>query len=339
MAIPTAIFLDTSILAGQQYNFSSTALSSFIPVAKKRSVKLLLPAPIKLEILRQIRERSDDALKALNEAKQRAPFLAKWKNFPKNNGTNFENWEVRKIALDEWTSFTKQFNYIELGYEYVDLKRVMGWYDAVQSPFKDGKKRKEFPDAFAIDSLEAYATKNGCCVGIVSQDTDFKDACERFPSLLYFKSLPAITELLLSDDKRLLQVKQSIDSNLQDLIDELWNLKDEFTYSHAEDKYSDVDGELEDIIIDEYKIVAIGDHECTITFDATLHFSAELTWEETEYNGPDDEPGTTDATDSVSDYTSASGTIKLKFSNDYSKIEEVVFQEFDAYEIEVTEEP
>jgi hypothetical protein len=339
MAIPTAVFLDTSILAGQQYNFSSTALSSFVPVAKNRSVKLLLPAPIKLEILRQIRERSDDALKALNEAKQRAPFLAKWKNFPKNNGTNFENWEVRRIAMNEWTAFIKQFTYIELGYEYVDLKRVMGWYDTVQAPFKDGKKRKEFPDAFAIDALAAYAAQNNCYIGIVTQDTDFRDACERFPSLLYFKSLPAITELLLSDDKRLLQIKQSIDSNLQDIKDELLSLKEEFTYRHSEDKYTDVDGDLEDIGIDDYSIVAVGDHECTITFDATLYFTADLTWEEAEYNGPDEEPSATDATATVSDYTSASGTVKLKFSGDYSNIEEIVFQEFDDYEIEVTEEP
>ena len=43
MSIPTAVFLDTSILDGQQYNFQSTALATFVPVCVKRSVKLLLP--------------------------------------------------------------------------------------------------------------------------------------------------------------------------------------------------------------------------------------------------------------------------------------------------------
>ena len=36
MSIPTAVFLDTSILAGQQYNFQSTALSTFGPACAAR---------------------------------------------------------------------------------------------------------------------------------------------------------------------------------------------------------------------------------------------------------------------------------------------------------------
>jgi hypothetical protein len=45
MSIPTAVFLDTSILDGQQYNFESTALSTFVPVCKDLGLTLLLPEP------------------------------------------------------------------------------------------------------------------------------------------------------------------------------------------------------------------------------------------------------------------------------------------------------
>jgi hypothetical protein len=83
MSVPTAVFLDTSVLAGQQYNFNSTAFASFIAVAKEKKLPLLLPDPTKREIMRQIAERSVAALRALEEARRRAPFLMKWQHFPK----------------------------------------------------------------------------------------------------------------------------------------------------------------------------------------------------------------------------------------------------------------
>ena len=70
MSIPTAVFLDTSILDGQQYNFESTALSTFVPVCKERGLTLLPPEPTENEIERHIRQRSSDALAALADARR-----------------------------------------------------------------------------------------------------------------------------------------------------------------------------------------------------------------------------------------------------------------------------
>jgi hypothetical protein len=62
MSIPKAVFLDSSILDGQNYNYQSTALSTFVPACTKRGVRLLLPEPTDQEIERHIKERSTDAL-------------------------------------------------------------------------------------------------------------------------------------------------------------------------------------------------------------------------------------------------------------------------------------
>lgn len=107
MSIPTAAFLDTSILDGQGYNFSSKALSTFAPACKQRGVKLLLPTPIESEIRRHIKKRSKDALEALEAARRQAPFLSKWRHFPKNAGPD---WEVSYLASQEWNSFLGQFD-------------------------------------------------------------------------------------------------------------------------------------------------------------------------------------------------------------------------------------
>ena len=44
-----------------------------------------------------------------------------------------------------------------------------------------------------------------------------KAACERFGSPLYFESLPKLTELLLSDDDRIQQIRSVIEEHMQEL--------------------------------------------------------------------------------------------------------------------------
>ena len=73
MSIPTAVFLDTSVLDSQQYNFQSTAFSTFVPACAARSIRLLLPDPTEREIKRHIKERTSEAMSGL-EALRRKVF-------------------------------------------------------------------------------------------------------------------------------------------------------------------------------------------------------------------------------------------------------------------------
>jgi len=79
MSIPTAVFLDTSVLDSQQYNFQSTALSTFVPACAKRGVKLLLPDPTEREVKRHLRERAAETMNTVEAARRKAPFLAKFR--------------------------------------------------------------------------------------------------------------------------------------------------------------------------------------------------------------------------------------------------------------------
>jgi hypothetical protein len=50
MSIPTAVFLDTSILDAQNYNVSSVALTSLVNLSKDKKLQLILPDPTKREV-------------------------------------------------------------------------------------------------------------------------------------------------------------------------------------------------------------------------------------------------------------------------------------------------
>ena len=335
MSLPSAVFLDTSIFAGQQYNFSSTALASFIPVAKKHGLTLLLPDPTEKEIVRQIRERSQDALKALDQARRRAPFLAKWKHFPPQMTLNISDWEVMRVAMEEWRVFLKQFELQKLDYGGVNVKEVMGWYDSVLPPFQEGKKRKEFPDAFAIAIVETYARRTESVVAVVSEDEDFKLACNRFSSLLYFKSLPSLTELLLTDPATMAQLRNSILEDLSSIEAALVAEAEGLEFLHSEVAYRVGRTKVHRASITDVKIVAIGARECTLTFDAELELEHLLKWIEWGYEEGEEE----EQAEWILETAPLSGTAKVSLGSASNSIENITLIETDIAAIEVEESP
>ena len=119
MSIPTAVFLDTSILDGQQYNFESTALSTFGPVCKERGLTLLLPEPTEKEIERQhevIKEAEERVKKARRDyidAAQDLKMMEKHK----------ELWEKK---LQKQLNFKEQKELNELGNVVFQIRRMGG---------------------------------------------------------------------------------------------------------------------------------------------------------------------------------------------------------------------
>lgn len=326
MSLPTVVFIDTSIFAGQHYNFVSTAFSTFLPIARQRNITLVLPDPTEREIRRQIVERSEVAVKALDEVRRRAPFLVKWQHFPKRiTGDLYSEWEIKKIASTELAEFFGHFKVVKLGYDNINLSTIMNWYDEKTPPFGEGRKRKEFPDAFAIAMLENYGETNDLHIAVVSADEDFRAACERFQYLLHFNSLPKLTELYLSETKNVSLLKQRLSNNLSELEAAIESIcADSSTnYAHnADDVF--VDGtEIIKARVDDLNVVALGGDECTVTFNANLTAEHHLIWS---HYGTDGLPEEHDAL--VTDTHSVSGTAKVGF-NDEGTISSVSFIELD----------
>ncbi|AOG22031.1 PIN domain-containing protein [Acidovorax sp. RAC01] len=335
MSLPNAIFLDTSVLAGQQYNFGSAALTTFIPLAQRHAITFLLPAPTESEITRQIRDRSKEALKALEDARRRAPFLAKWKHFPPKQTHHITDWEVVQVAMDEWHEFLKNFSLVKLDYSGVNLKTVMQWYDHVTPPFRDGKKRKEFPDAFAIAIVDAYARSTGSSVAVVSEDSDMKLACDRFPSLLYFKSLPTLTELLLSDDAALEKLKNAVLDDIDALSQAAIEAATELEFYHSDSDYSILDTNIHGVEIEDVSVVAIGDGECTLAFDCEVEAEHYLEWEEMDHYHEE----YSKERQWVHERATLTGIAKVAVNTKTSTVSDVTFFKFEGSGVQVSENP
>ena len=295
--------------------------------------------------MRHIAERSAAALQALENARRRAPFLSKWKNFPKAPENKWStDWEVKQVATQEWDAFLKQFTVKELSYEAIKLNVVMNWYDKIRPPFGDGSKRKEFPDAFAISALAAYAEETKTYVAVVAEDKDFKGACDYFPYLLYFPSLPALTELLIADEKTIEKVRELVLEH-QTLIEESAQEEAESLSFYVPGDYELDETTTSFVSIDDVRVVGLGNRECTVVFEGTLNYEVRLKRSERErynyrygYNSSyDDEYEHRPTRKSVEGDESISGTAKLQISEDRKSIDKVTFIELDTAEIEVPE--
>ncbi|MEO7890033.1 MAG: hypothetical protein ABIW19_08535 [Vicinamibacterales bacterium] len=221
---------------------------------------------------------------------------------------------------------------MKLGYDGLDVQKVMLWYETATAPFREGKKRKEFPDAFAVAMLEAYAVKEKLHVAVVSADQDLKAACQRFHCLLHFQSLPRLTELLLSEDARVEKMRSAIDDHIDVLLEAIAEEMEHLSYYHADGSVEVHDVDLGEIKTVEPSIVAIGDNECTITFYVALTPRVTLRFHYETEHGP--EPGEIRERDDVE----LSGTAKVSF-NDQGQVTSVTLVSFDESEVRLQVSP
>jgi hypothetical protein len=341
MSVPNNLFIDTSIFDEQNYNFESAAFRPFVTAIAGKGLTFILPDPTSREVKKHIAERADAVVKALEDARRRAPFLAKSQKWP---APGFAlSWELRQLAMEDWKEFLKHFNVQNLSFEGVNLSEIMNWYDNQHAPFGP-KKRKEFPDALALGSLLAFARMQHLTVAVISSDPDFKSACDRFAEVLYFRSLPAFTEALIASDRRVEKVRAIFNED-SSLLENA--VQEEFPALHFYPA-GDPDGRVEGVRVSEVEflgihVVGVGENECMIAFDTSVRYSAHVEFDDPESAIVDSSEGIYHKhrtfSGIVSDEATLSGTAKITVVNDWSAFEGISYFDFGEPEIEVTELP
>lgn len=287
MSVPTKLFIDTCILDGCSYNFESASVQPIVGVAKDKSISLLLPDATEREMLRHIKAQSDDVLAALVTAQQRAPFLRKWKEWPLKAKQDFLlAYNLNRLAKEEFTEFLSAFTVIKLDLTTVNLREVMEWYEKGLGPFAKGKKKAEFPDAFALSSLLTYSRKTGEPVAVVSVDDDFRSACALHDCLFFHKSIGSYVECLLLSDEHVKQVRAILDNDPETVSKAIELEFVELRFYARDDESAELrDPEVEDVIFTDMNVTGVGDREVSVSFEAEVTYSIHATYEEMGYFG------------------------------------------------------
>jgi hypothetical protein len=179
--------------------------------------------------------------------------------------------------------------------------------------------------------LSNYAEQNSCYIAVVSHDQDLKKACDRFPSLMYFQSLPDLTELLLSaEDGRIATFRAVLNANTDRIAEAAYEATIDLSFYTDSDYATITDNEVTNLGLADMRIVALGEHECTIAFDAVIDVKHDIQW-------PVDENYS--ETDRVTRDYDVSGTAKVSFDATTNALVSIPYVALNEEEIKATHIP
>lgn len=326
MPIPRTVVIDTNIFDQYGYNFEAPAIEKFVVITQFKSLTFLLPDAIEREVRRHISEKASAAQSALKRARHDAPFIQKWKNWPAPERLKTVKDEIAAAYIADWEKFLKNFKVKRLGYDDINMAEVMEWHDRQKPPFGPGQKEKEFPDAFALASMLAYAKAKGTRIAVVSKDNDFATFCAPHPELPFFSDLSALTEAFIDEMKtHVAGIKAALAADSSKLLTQIREAFPELVFYPEED----IDGDVEDVEVldaelDKLHIIAIEDGHCTVAFEADVKFSAYVSYDDPDTmvhdSSEDFHMALYQRAGRVTETATISGTITLEFDDEWKAI-------------------
>jgi hypothetical protein len=188
-----AISIDTSVFESYKFGFEVGVLAQLSQFARS-DIQHLLVDMVRHEIQSHMTAQGkEDKAKVKNAMK---PLLNSWGiaieardatlNTLFGEGDEVARTDQRLKSFVESSAAVV----VESG-DFVDLERVIDMYFKSSPPFgaKESKKR-EFPDALALLSLEGWAKDNQTMVLVVAKDPDWRKFCESSELLFYADDLP-----------------------------------------------------------------------------------------------------------------------------------------------------
>ncbi len=336
MPAPAAIFIDTGILDAECYIFASSRIQALVTSLANQPKTLLLPQPTKLEILKHINERCRQAIVPLMKAREAHALLRGKPGIPQSRTERDQMVaQLRQETLDKWAEFQSRFALQELDYSGVDLAEVMAWYDQVKPPFGLGEKQKEFPDAFTLAALRAYAAQSGAPVAVISTDKDLKKFCDTEPRLRYYPNLDTLTAEMVADANEAAKATKAEEfaQNAIPGIKELITAAFPDRGFWHESAPGDEDENVENVVVedctiepDDIQVTGITPNGLTISFRAEVTYTADVS-----YADPDSWVNMGDGdiwymhrcAGNVTDTTTIHGNVVLELDDEWNEVVEL----------------
>jgi predicted nucleic acid-binding protein len=173
------IFIDTSVYVQESYRFSGTLLGKLVRMSSDDELRLVVPEIIQQEVTYKLRETAEEhAAKIQTALGSNIIGLISDKD-KKLVGLDFQIDQEKLVqsVVETWEKFRVRSNAKCVPLAGIDLSGVVASYFDAKPPFGKGRKRNEFPDAFAVASMVNFAADNpGRPIYVVSRDNGMLEA-------------------------------------------------------------------------------------------------------------------------------------------------------------------
>jgi predicted nucleic acid-binding protein len=288
-----ALCIDTNIFHETAYTFNKGLLAQVHQFAES-PVQVVISEIVDREIRRHLIERIRDARDSLEKALKKVQQELQVSEVSANRArkaifTGAPDEEIAQRRLDE---FYERCDAIVLPADCVSSRDVLDRYFKHEPPFEAiGDKKLEFPDAYALMSVEKWAQEKGSRVLVVSRDQGWKTFCEESEHLVHRAELGSALKLLQRHDAaprllgelnaRLLAgadeygVQEAITEGIRHGVEAMevdveadshyyWGVSDVYAeyksheFHRLTDKHMDID------------LVRVTEHDLTVRFSATI---------------------------------------------------------------------
>lgn len=249
------VFVDTSVYVAENFFSPNSRINSLVGLAEKGIISLISTEITENEVLRHFKEETSLAWNNIKNSHRVFACFDDTRKFLRKN-TKKEFWEK---CEDIFKKFKEKSKIYTIGYDYCDdVKSVFIRYFNAEKPFNEGKKKYEFPDAFTLQMLERYCTRNSLKqIIILSNDKDMKDYRSEHLKPINYKeyitSKLAEAETIEKINQAIKEDKERICSHIQIRLEE--ELYDNRNYSN---------------LFNTEELPEVEIQECTIDMDANI---------------------------------------------------------------------
>lgn len=177
----SAITVDTNIFDAKGLKLNSPALQAIAGI-KDKPFDFLLSGTVAREIQAHLLKETDGALRAVGRSIGQALGAFDTKSPTRDELVNQISGgrSAEEAAQERFHQYVNDTGCSVLDdTKLVDVETLFSGYFEGQPPFGSGKKKNEFPDALALNALEAVAQDRGAGILVVSKDGDWNAFCKK----------------------------------------------------------------------------------------------------------------------------------------------------------------
>lgn len=289
------IFLDTEVFVNANFDYQNSSFKKLVDLVDNRELVLYLTTVTYQEILSNIEKEvnnSDASLKTLHkEFRKKARIFHNHQNLKSLFSLNYNKDEIFQELKNQFLYYLKITEAQIISVDKVSPKNIFDKYFNNKPPFKEGKKKSEFPDAFAIAALEKEAMDNDFKVYVISQDNDWQMACKGNNNLICLENVEKFIEqqIIIATkykdinlyyeflDNNFDQFKQKISDNFEELEFSLGG-----GYDSADWGSEEIEVTVESIKLEDKTLVEIDDEKMTFELNVEVGFLANVNYDSLE---------------------------------------------------------
>lgn len=281
MRVTRNIFLDTSAIVQQNFDFSSPSLKRLEELAAVGEARLLTTAIVIREVESNMLKRLKEAATSLSRIQANHSIL---KNLTSDLAqTLFDSFDVARAHQElvaQFTQYRERTGMTTLSLDTASADDVFDSYFSARAPFDDLKKKSEFPDAFNMSILDNWCRQHHDEVYVVSSDPDLTRHCDQSDCLTHLTRPGDYVDLYSRESAAMRLVEDSTQEHIKDLETAI---AAEFSNSgfYLDDQEGEVnDVEVSEVTIDDLSLLKVDDDIAKYEIAGQVSFKAEIEYDD-----------------------------------------------------------